>query len=172
MKVLVIGGGGREHAITQALSRAGSVSEVLASPGNPGMAEYARLIASPQTPQALTELAVREAAQLVIVGPEAPLAQGVVDALTAANIPAFGPTQAAARIEGDKTWSKAFMLRHGIPTAAHRSFADLDEALSYARKSGAAHRGQGRGPAGGQGRHHRPQPRAGGPGAAGHLRRS
>ncbi|AWN23768.1 phosphoribosylamine--glycine ligase [Deinococcus irradiatisoli] len=132
MKVLVVGGGGREHAIVEALGRAPSVTEVLCSPGNPGMRGQARLVPGEQTSQAVTALAQREAAQLVIVGPEAPLAAGVVDALRAAGIPAFGPTQAAARLEGDKAWSKAFMRRHGIPTARHRSFTDLSEALAYA----------------------------------------
>ncbi len=132
MKVLVIGGGGREHAIVDALCRAPSVSEVLCSPGNPGTAAQARNIPAEQTPQAVTALAQREQADLVIVGPEAPLAAGVIDALHAAGIPAFGPTQAASRLEGDKAWSKAFMLRYGIPTARHRSFSDLPSALSYA----------------------------------------
>ena len=131
MKVLVIGGGGREHAIVEALGRAASVSEILCTPGNPGIAQTALCLPGPQTPAAVTALARQESVDLVIVGPEAPLADGVVDALTAAGFPAFGPTQAAARLEGDKAWSKAFMLRHNIPTAAHRSFADLDEALAY-----------------------------------------
>ncbi|GAA4005772.1 phosphoribosylamine--glycine ligase [Deinococcus rubellus] len=132
MKVLVVGGGGREHAIVEALGRAQSVSEILCTPGNPGMAQQARLIPGDQSPDSVTALALVERADLVIVGPEAPLAAGVVDALQAAGLAAFGPTRAAARIEGDKVWSKAFMRRHGIPTARHRSFAGLDAALSYA----------------------------------------
>ncbi|WP_161882585.1 phosphoribosylamine--glycine ligase [Deinococcus alpinitundrae] len=132
MKVLVVGGGGREHAIVEALGRAPSVTEVLCTPGNPGMARQARLIRGDQSPASVTALALAEQADLVIVGPEAPLAAGVIDALQGAGIPAFGPTQAAARIEGDKVWSKAFMLRHGVPTAGHRSFAELDTALAYA----------------------------------------
>ena len=131
MKVLVVGGGGREHAIVETLSRAPSVSEILCTPGNPGIAALALCLPGPQTPAAVTVLARQESVDLVIVGSEAPLADGVINALTAAGFPAFGPTQAAARLEGDKTWSKAFMLRNGIPTADHRSFADVDEALAY-----------------------------------------
>ncbi|ADV67690.1 phosphoribosylamine--glycine ligase [Deinococcus maricopensis] len=131
MKVLVIGGGGREHAIVAALRRSPSVTEVLCTPGNPGIAELARCLPSPVDPAALADLAVREGVQLTIVGPEAPLAAGVVDEFQARGLRAFGPTQAAARLESDKAWSKAFMLRHGIPTARHASFDDLDAALAY-----------------------------------------
>ncbi|AZI42555.1 phosphoribosylamine--glycine ligase [Deinococcus psychrotolerans] len=132
MNVLVIGGGGREHAIVEALCRAPSVSSVLCMPGNPGVAALARCVAGEPTPEAVSALAQQEQVDLVIVGPEAPLAAGVIDALQAAGIAAFGPTQAAAKLEGDKAWSKAFMLRHSIPTAQHRSFAELPQALEYA----------------------------------------
>ena len=126
MKVLVIGSGGREHAIVDACARAGH--EVLCTPGNPGIAAQARLLASAQDAPALAELAVREGADVVIVGPEAYLAAGVVDECERRGVPAFGPTQAASRLEGDKAWSKAFMVRRGIPTAEHRSFDHLDAA--------------------------------------------
>ena len=132
MKVLVIGSGGREHAIIDALTRAPSVTEIVCTPGNPGIASQARCLPCAQEPLALTDLAVRERADLVIVGPEGPLAAGVVDTLSAHGIPAFGPSQAAARLEGDKAWSKAFMVRHGIPTARFRSFDALNPALAYA----------------------------------------
>ncbi len=129
MKVLVIGGGGREHAIVHACARQGHT--VLCTPGNPGIAQLARILDSPQDADALAELAVREAADVVIVGPEGYLAAGVVDACTARGIPAFGPTRAASRLEGDKGWSKAFMHRHGIPTAQHATFTELDGALAH-----------------------------------------
>ena len=132
MKVLVVGGGGREHAIALALSCSESVTEILCCPGNPGIAALARCLPGEQSPEAITALAQAERVGLVIVGPEAPLAAGVVDALEAAGIPAFGASQRAAQLEGDKAWSKAFMRRHAIPTAAHRSFTELQAAQIYA----------------------------------------
>ncbi|MDV6374690.1 phosphoribosylamine--glycine ligase [Deinococcus arenicola] len=129
MKVLVIGGGGREHAVIHACARQGHT--VLCTPGNPGIAELARIVDSDQDAESLAQLAVRETVDVVIVGPEAYLAAGVVDACAARGVPAFGPTQAASRLEGDKGWSKAFMLRHGIPTAQHATFDDLDGALAH-----------------------------------------
>ncbi|THF88163.1 phosphoribosylamine--glycine ligase [Deinococcus sp. KSM4-11] len=129
MRVLVIGGGGREHAIVHACARAGH--EVLCTPGNPGIASLARVVDSAQDAAALAALAATEAVDVVIVGPEAYLAAGVVDACRQVGIPAFGPTRDASRLEGDKAWSKAFMNRHSIPTAQHRAFTALDEALDY-----------------------------------------
>ena len=131
MKVLVIGGGGREHAIVDALTRSPLVQGIVCTPGNPGIAAQARCIAGSLEPLALADLAVREAADLVIVGPEGPLAAGVADVLSARGIPVFGPSKAAARLEGDKAWSKAFMVRHGVPTARFRSFEALGPALAY-----------------------------------------
>ena len=128
---MVVGGGGREHAIVDALTRSPSVQGIVCTPGNPGIAALARCIAGSLEPQALADLAVEEAADLVIVGPEGPLAAGVVDVLSARGISVFGPSRAAARLEGDKAWSKAFMVRHGIPTARFRSFDALGPALAY-----------------------------------------
>ncbi|GHF31160.1 phosphoribosylamine--glycine ligase [Deinococcus metalli] len=130
MRVLVVGGGGREHAIVHACARAGH--DVLCTPGNPGIAALARVLDGPQDAPAIAALARREAVDVVIVGPEAYLAAGVVDECRAAGVPAFGPTRAASRLEGDKAWSKAFMNRHGIPTATHRAFTALDDALAHA----------------------------------------
>jgi phosphoribosylamine---glycine ligase len=131
VKVLVIGGGAREHAIVDALTRSPLASEIVCSPGNPGIAAQARCVPGAQDVRTLTELAALEAADLVIVGPEGPLADGLVDLLAAKGIPAFGPSRAAARLEGDKAWSKAFMVRHNIPTARFRSFEALNPALAY-----------------------------------------
>lgn len=133
LTVLVVGSGGREHAIVEALSRAPSVKNIVCVSGNPGIASLARCVAGAQTPESITALAQSEGADLVIVGPEAPLAAGVIDALQAAGIPAFGPTQAASQLEGNKAWSKAFMQRHNIPTARYQSFDALEAAQQYAQ---------------------------------------
>ncbi|WP_309573183.1 phosphoribosylamine--glycine ligase [Deinococcus sp.] len=129
MRVLVVGGGGREHAIVHACARARH--DVLCTPGNPGIALMARVLDGAQDAATLAALAAAEAVDIVIVGPEAYLAAGVVDACRAAGIPAFGPTRDASRLEGDKAWSKAFMIRHGIPTAQHEVFSELDMALAH-----------------------------------------
>ncbi|PNY82520.1 phosphoribosylamine--glycine ligase [Deinococcus koreensis] len=129
MRVLVVGGGGREHAIVHACARHGH--EVLCTPGNPGISEPARILEGPQDARSVAELAAREGVDLVIVGPEAYLAAGLVDECLALGVPAFGPTRAASRLEGDKAWSKAFMGRHGIPTAQHRAFGTLEPALAH-----------------------------------------
>lgn len=131
MRILVIGSGGREHAIVQALARSERVTALLCTPGNPGIAALARCIPGPQDPESLAALAEREGVDLTIVGPEAPLVAGVADALHARGLTVFGPSAAAARIEGDKAWSKAFMQRHGIPTARYASFDSLEGALGY-----------------------------------------
>ncbi|WP_045233840.1 phosphoribosylamine--glycine ligase [Deinococcus pimensis] len=133
MNVLLIGSGAREHAIAERLARSPLVTRLVATPGNPGIARHARLVACEGTPAALADLAQREGADLVVIGPEAPLAAGAADEMLARGLRVFGPSRAAARIEGDKAWSKAFMRRHGIPTAAYESFTDLAAALAYAR---------------------------------------
>lgn len=118
MKVLVIGGGGREHAICWRLALSESVKEVYAAPGNPGCARVARIVRpGSNTPRGYLDLAQSLGIDLTVVGPEAPLVDGVVDAFDAAGLRIFGPTRAAAQLEGSKIFSKQFMLRHGVPTA-------------------------------------------------------
>jgi phosphoribosylamine--glycine ligase len=123
MKVLVVGGGGREHALCWALAASPLVEAVLCAPGNAGIAGVARCVPVRADDIAgLVALARAEEVGLVVVGPEVPLVLGLVDALRAAGIRAFGPSAAAARLEGSKAFTKAFCDRHGIPTAAWRSF--------------------------------------------------
>ena len=119
MRVLVIGGGGREHALAWKLAQSERVQEVYVAPGNGGTAADDRLTNLQITdPQALADFAAAEKIALTVVGPEAPLAAGVVDIFRARGLRIFGPTQAAARLESSKDFAKAFMQRHGIPTAA------------------------------------------------------
>ena len=130
MKVLVVGGGGREHAIVQALNRSPSVSEVLCAPGNAGIAEDARIVeAGAEDVPAIVEEARTEAAGLVVVGPEAPLVSGLVDELESGGIPAFGPTAAAAKLEGSKAFAKEMMAEAGVPTAGYAVVRNSEEAL-------------------------------------------
>jgi phosphoribosylamine---glycine ligase len=117
VKVLVVGGGGREHALAWSLAGSPSVDEVVAAPGNAGIGEIARCEpVPPDDVGAQADLSEREDPDLVVVGPEVPLVAGLVDALAARGIAAFGPTTAGARIEGSKAWAKELCLRHGIPT--------------------------------------------------------
>ncbi len=129
MRVLVIGGGGREHALAWALDRSTSVTEVVCAPGNAGIAQVATIRDVVATdPDAVVTLAQGVLADLVVVGPEAPLVAGVVDALAAAGVPAFGPTRAAAQLEGSKTFAKRVMAAAGVPTAGYWSGTDPDQA--------------------------------------------
>jgi phosphoribosylamine--glycine ligase len=123
MKVLVVGGGGREHALCWALGASPLVEAVLCAPGNAGIAEVARCVpVKADDLDGLVALAVAERVGLVVVGPEVPLVLGLVDRLRAIGIRAFGPSAAAARLEGSKAFTKAFCARHGVPTAAARTF--------------------------------------------------
>ena len=134
MRVLVLGGGGREHALCWALARAPSVDAVLCAPGNVGIAEVAELHDVDPTDTAMVrELAVREGIDLVIVGPEAPLVAGVVDSLQAADIRVFGPTSEAARIESSKVFAKDVMAAAGVPTARHWAGNDAQSARAALR---------------------------------------
>ncbi len=138
MKVLVIGNGGREHALAWKLAQSPKVSRVLVAPGNAGTALDADMKNIPITKiPVLVEFAKREKIGLTIVGPEAPLSQGIVDAFRAAGLKIFGPTQAAAQLESSKDFAKAFMARHGIPTAAYATFSDAAAAHDYVRAQGA-----------------------------------
>ena len=140
MKILVIGGGGREHALAWKAAQSRNVEIVYVAPGNAGTAHEPKLenvaIASEDI-TALTEFAQAEQIDLTIVGPEAPLVLGVVDAFQAAGLRCFGPTQAAAQLEGSKAFTKDFLARHQIPTAAYGNFTDVEEAIAYIRQQGA-----------------------------------
>jgi phosphoribosylamine--glycine ligase len=131
MRIVIVGAGGREHALAWRLSQDPGV-EIVGAPGNAGIAAIGRTVnVDPTDADRVVALAKRESADLVVVGPEAPLVAGVVDALRADGIDAFGPDRAAAQLEGSKIFSKEFMARHDIPTAGFAVFADPDEATAY-----------------------------------------
>ena len=138
MKVLVIGSGGREHALAWRLLQSARVSRVFVAPGNAGTAREGGLENIPltQTSQLIDFVKTNDVA-LTVVGPEAPLAEGVVDAFRAAGLRIFGPTQKAARLESSKDFAKQFMVRHQIPTAAHRTFTDATAAHAHIDSQGA-----------------------------------
>jgi len=138
MKVLVVGGGGREHALAWKVAQSPRVAKVFVAPGNAGTAADPNLINVPIVDIAtLVAFAKREAVALTIVGPEGPLAAGIVDVFTAAGLRIFGPTQAAARLESSKDFAKAFMARHGIPTAAYGTFTEAAAAHAFVTSRGA-----------------------------------
>ena len=138
MKLLVIGNGGREHAIAWKLAQSPRIQRIFVAPGNGGTARDPDLANVPITGIAeLVAFAKQENIYLTVVGPEAPLAAGVVDAFRAAGLKIFGPTQAAAQLESSKDFAKAFMLRHGIPTAAYSTFTDAQAAHAYIEAQGA-----------------------------------
>ncbi|RIH88518.1 Phosphoribosylamine--glycine ligase [Calidithermus terrae] len=136
MKVLVVGSGGREHALVWKAAQSPLVSKLYAAPGNPGMAELAELVPITDVRE-LAEWAGRNAIELVIVGPEAPLVEGLADRLEERGVKVFGPRQQAAMIEGSKAFAKGLMQRYGIPTASYRTFSDPIEALEYLERVGA-----------------------------------
>ena len=132
MNVLVIGSGGREHAIVDALSRSARVGKIFCAPGNAGIARQAECVPIGDTEvERLRDFAVAHAVDLTVVGPESALAAGVVDAFKAAGLRIFGPTKAAARIESSKEFAKELMAKYGIPTAGFRAFTDYAEAKAY-----------------------------------------
>lgn len=138
MRVLVIGGGGREHALAWKLAQSPKVHKVFVAPGNGGTALDKRLENVDITdPQELRAWAASHHIALTVVGPEQPLAAGVVDEFRAHGLRVFGPTQAAAQLESSKAFSKAFMQRHGIPTAEFETFTDATLAHAYVAAKGA-----------------------------------
>ncbi|MCJ8321103.1 MAG: phosphoribosylamine--glycine ligase [Colwellia sp.] len=139
MKVLVIGGGGREHALAWKAAQSAKVSKVFVAPGNAGTATEPKLenvaISATDIP-ALLAFVKENQIELTIVGPEAPLVDGVVDTFQAEGLAIFGPTKGAAQLEGSKAFSKDFFARHNIPTAAYQNFTDISEAKEYVRQQG------------------------------------
>jgi phosphoribosylamine---glycine ligase len=136
LKIVVIGSGAREHALVRAIrrgARSGEPREVVAIPGNPGIAEDARCAPAASSAEALAAAALWEKPDLVVVGPEAPLAEGIADRLAHEHVPCFGPTAAAARIESSKAFAKDVMARAGVPTAAAAVFDDPERAKAYVR---------------------------------------
>jgi phosphoribosylamine--glycine ligase len=140
MKILIIGSGGREHALAWKCAQSPQVTEVLVAPGNAGTAreESVRNVAvSSDDIEALAALAESEDIGLTIVGPEAPLVAGIVDRFNELKLPCFGPSAAAAQLEGSKAFTKDFLARHNIPTGAYQNFSELEPALDYIREQGA-----------------------------------
>ncbi|KER79819.1 phosphoribosylamine--glycine ligase [Xanthomonas arboricola] len=140
MKILVIGSGGREHALAWKIAQSARVSEVLVAPGNAGTATEAKcrnVAIKVDDLDGLLALAQREAVALTVVGPEVPLVLGVVDRFHAAGLRIFGPTAKAAQLEGSKAFAKDFLARHGIPTAYYAVHTEVDAALAYVREKGA-----------------------------------
>ena len=137
MKVLLVGGGGREHTLAWKLAQSPRLTELIAAPGNPGIERHGRCIAiKDDGVEALCDLALRERVDLTVVGPELPLSLGLADRLRARGLAVFGPSQAAARIESSKAFAKDLMARYRIPTARYRVFTDLAPARAWCRELG------------------------------------
>ena len=138
MNVLIVGGGGREHAIAWALSKSEKVDHLFCAPGNGGISALAQCVPIAATDvKAMVDWAVNNHMDFVVVAPDDPLALGMVDALDEAGIPAFGPTASAAIIEASKSFSKTLMEKYHIPTARHKTFTDMEQALAYVEEQGA-----------------------------------
>lgn len=128
MKILIVGGGGREHALAWKLAQSERVDKLFCAPGNAGIAELAECIPiKAEDVDGLCAFAEKEKIDLTVIGPEVPLALGIVDALNGRGLRAFGPNRECARLEGSKSFTKAFLARHGIPTAGYREFTDIHE---------------------------------------------
>ncbi len=138
MKVLVVGGGGREHAICWKLAQSPAITELYCAPGNAGIAEVATCLPVSATDvEGMVRCATENQMDFVMVAPDDPLALGMVDALEAAGIRAFGPHKNAAIVEASKAFSKELMKKYNIPTAAYATFTDFDAAAAYIRQQGA-----------------------------------
>ena len=140
MKVLIVGSGGREHALAWKCAQSPRVTEVLVAPGNAGTArenKVRNVAVSADDIEALAAIAADEAVGLTIIGPEAPLVAGIVDRFNELQLPCFGPSAAAAQLEGSKAFTKDFLARHDIPSAAYKNFTELEPALAYIREQGA-----------------------------------
>ncbi len=140
MKILIVGGGGREHALAWKCAQSDKVTDVFVAPGNAGTAREAKVTNIPVSAEDLPGLksfALDNRIDLTIVGPEAPLCAGIVDEFEAADLKCFGPNRSAAILEGSKTFAKNFMSRHGIPTAASETFTSLSKAIEYIKNKGA-----------------------------------
>jgi len=140
MKVLIVGSGGREHALAWKCAQSPRVTEVLVAPGNAGTArenKVRNIAVSQDDIEALAAVAAEETVGLTIIGPEAPLVAGIVDRFNELRLPCFGPSAAAAQLEGSKAFTKDFLARHDIPSAAYKNFTELEPALAYIRAQGA-----------------------------------
>ena len=132
LKILVLGSGGREHTLAKICAQSPLVSDVIVAPGNGGMdEEFTTCPLSVEDNDAIINLAQQESIDLVVVGPEVPLCNGVVDALESVGIAAYGPDSKSARLEGSKAFTKDFLARHNIPTAAYGNFSEIESALNY-----------------------------------------
>ena len=139
MKILIVGGGGREHALAWKSAQSVQVSRVFVAPGNAGTAQEEKLTnvdIGADDINALLEFALKENIDLTIVGPEAPLVSGIVDSFQQSGLRIFGPSAAAAQLEGSKTFSKDFLARHRIPTASYQSFTEIEPAIAYVKSQG------------------------------------
>lgn len=138
MKVLVVGGGGREHAIVWKLSQSSKIGQIFCAPGNPGIAQLAKCISiSVSEVEKLADFVIKEQIDFTFVGPEEPLSKGIVNYFKQQGLAIFGPTKEAAQIEGSKAFAKQLMMKYHIPTAKYAAFTNYDEALAYVRSEGA-----------------------------------
>ena len=137
MKILIVGGGGREHALAWKCAKPSYVKEVFCAPGNAGTAREDKVInvaIASEDIESLASFAEEENIGLTIVGPEAPLVSGIVNTFNARGLKCFGPTKEASVLEGSKVFTKDFLHRYGIPTGKYRSFTDISEALNYIKR--------------------------------------